>query len=351
MKILLIDDDRGDRAQLARQLGKSTLAAELTHATSVAAAITSMEAERPDCVLLDYQIPGIEELEGLDSLRALDKFLPIVLVTGYGDELLAARAINAGADDYIPKHELTPQTIEHAVNNAIEKASLRRSLAEHQHELESFAYMLSHDLRAPLNHIQTFSDMITEALEEKHYDDLADYAGFMSKAAANVNRLVRLLTDFLSHDTQQITLEALDLNLLVSDVKDIILLENPNAALTVETLPTVTSNDQLLRQLFQNVLGNAVKYNRGETPTISVSCISTGQQHEICVQDNGIGMSADELKDIFKPFVRLHGDGEFPGSGLGLAICAKNAARLGGNIRAESEAGVGSRFYINLPVA
>ena len=97
------------------------------------------------------------------------------------------------------------------------------------------------------------------------------------------------------------------------------------------------------------LLGNAIKYNRSSHPQVKVSCQSHGGYHEIIVQDNGIGMSDEDVKNIFKPFVRLHGDSEFTGTGLGLAICEKNARRLGGSLRAESEPGVGSAFILTLP--
>ncbi len=350
MKILLVDDDRGDRAQLIREFGKTGLHAELLQATSISEAISAIQESLPDCVMLDYQIPGIEELEGLESLRALDEFLPIILVTGFGDELLAARAINSGADEYIPKHELNRQTLEYAVNNAIEKASLRRELARQRNEVDSFAHMLSHDLRAPLNQIQTFSDMVIEALEEKNYEDLEVFVGFMRKSAVNASHLVKLLTDFLGTDKRELLMEPVELADILNEVAQTLVESDCKLTLKLDDLPSVISSSVLLRQIFQNLLSNACKYNRNEQAVVNVACKSDANCHLISLQDNGIGMEKSELENIFKPFVRLHGTSEFEGTGLGLAICEKNAKRLGGSLRVESTPGKGSCFYLSLPV-
>ncbi len=350
MKILLVDDDRGDRAQLARQLGKASFQSDLVQADSITQAIEAFNDGSLDCVMLDYKLPGVDELEGLRKLRALDEFLPIVLVTGFGDELLAAKAMNAGADDYVPKNNLNPQTVSHAVNNAIEKASLRKALAEHREGLESFAHMLSHDLRAPLNQIQYFSELVAEALHEKKYDELDEYAGFITKAAANASNLIRLLTDFLATGKGEAQLEPVDLETLAEDVARIVRTDQTSeCTIKIVDLPKLESNEHLLRQILQNLMANGLKYNRSELPQLDISAHITEGQITISIKDNGIGMKEDSIATIFKPFVRLHGDGEFSGSGLGLAICQKNAERLQGSLTVKSELGVGSEFSLTLP--
>ncbi|MBB3048661.1 hypothetical protein FHR99_002935 [Litorivivens lipolytica] len=344
MKILLVDDDRGDRATLKRALGKTTLNADVEEASALGEALNAIRFGAPDAVLLDYQMPGVEELEGLEQMRRVEPFLPIVLITGYGDELLAARAIHAGADEYLPKHQIDPPILEHVITNAMDKAAFRQKLDENRRELEQFAHILSHDLRAPLNQINNFCDMLRLELNGGDKKDIETYIDFIVRAAGDANALVRLLTDFLRADSIELTFEPVALQAMLEELRDM-LTSQINVApdiiqIDVESLPEINSNPLLLRQILQNLLGNALKYNESDTPRIEV----TAEQG-----DDGIGIEERHRELIFEPFTRLHGKGEYSGSGLGLAIAFKNANRLNGGLTCEDNAEGGSRFVLTLP--
>ncbi len=354
MKILLIDDDSGDRATLKRAIGKYSLGATFTEAASLDEALNGLRHEIPDLVLLDYQMPGTEALEGLNQIRELEPFLPIILTTGYGDELLAARAIHAGADEYLPKDQLNTPVLEHAIQNAIDKALYRQALDESRRELEQFAHVLSHDLRAPLNQINSFSELLKEDLQEGRQDDVATYLDFIGRAANDASALIRMLTDFLRADKIELTSEPVDLHAVLDELCRM-LAEQKGKALNafhidVQDLPALHSQPVLLRQILQNLLSNALKYNNNERPLVEVTTRLDDAGVAIIVSDNGIGIEEQYREQIFQPFTRLHSKDEYSGTGLGLAICAKNAARLGGSLSCEQNPCGGSRFILTLPL-
>lgn len=229
-----------------------------------------------------------------------------------------------------------------------ELVNIENRLKTTNRELEIFAHMLSHDLRAPLNQIQIFAELVEESLSDNNYEELRNYIGFMSRAAHNASSLVSELTDYLGSGQTVPLRETVDLNTLLNEVAQVLKTEIANATIDIGELPSVRSNGHLLRQIFQNLIGNGLKYNRSDKPTVQVSARSDDHQIHILVQDNGIGMNEADLANIFKPFVRLHGGSEFSGTGLGLAICQKNAERLGASLRVESRPDSGSLFTLTL---
>ncbi len=353
MKVLLIDDDDGDRAAQKRAINKNSLGATFTEAASLDDALTALRTETPDLVLLDYQMPSTEALEGLDQIRRLEPFLPIILTTGYGDELLAARAIHAGADEYLPKNQLNTPVLKHAIQNAIDKARYRQALDESRRELEQFAHVLSHDLRAPLNHINSFSELLKEDLQKGREEDITTYLDFISRAANDASALIRMLTDFLRADKIELIREPVALNTLIEELCRMLCEQAGEAVnafhIDTKNLPVIHSQPVLLRQILQNLLSNALKYNTSERPHIEITAKTDAAGIAIIVSDNGIGIEEPYREQIFQPFTRLHSRDEYSGSGLGLAICAKNAARLGGSLRCEENPGGGSRFILTLP--
>ena len=127
-------------------------------------------------------------------------------------------------------------------------------------------------------------------------------------------------------------------------------IEENNAIITHDPLPTINGDEQLKVQLFQNIIGNAIKYRSQETPKIHISAIKEKNQYLFSIKDNGIGMSPKHLEKIFTIFQRLHTHEEYEGTGIGLAIAQKIVHQQGGQIWAESELGKGSTFYFTIPI-
>lgn len=350
MHVLLIDDDRADRTAVKRVCATLNDELTITETDSVSAALTAIADQTPDIVFLDYQMPDIDGFDGLNQLRENYPFLPIVMVTGFGSEVLAARAIIAGADDYIPKGSISKEQLEHAITTATAKARLRQTIFNQQQELEQFAHMLSHDLRAPLGRIRSFAELVVDDVQARRFDDLPALCEQLENAAEDAMELVTMLTGFLQ--SPDLTREPLQLQALVEEAAAVVQSEQPeaNAVIDIDSMSaSLNSSRPLLLQIFQNLIGNALKYNRDPRPRVEVRCEASGAGYKLHFIDNGIGIDPADQAGIFEPFVRLHGDSEFRGTGLGLAICRKNINRLGGSLTVSSQGSGGSCFTLWLP--
>jgi two-component system, LuxR family, sensor kinase FixL len=243
---------------------------------------------------------------------------------------------------------------------------LRRYAAELERsnrELQDFAYVSSHDLQEPLRKIQAFGDRL-KAKEAEHLSEQGkDYIDRMLNAAFRMQRLINDLLSFSRVTTQSQPFTQVDLNLLLREVlSDLeVMIDKTGARIEFEALPAIEAEAIQMRQLFQNLISNALKFRKdNETPVIKIytkliqrkaHLISTpgDEQVEIYVQDNGIGFDEKYLDRIFNVFQRLDGQ-KYEGSGIGLAICRKIAIRHGGDITAKSEPGKGSLFIVTLAV-
>ena len=220
-------------------------------------------------------------------------------------------------------------------------------------ELQEFAYVASHDLQEPLRKIQTFCDMT-----QKRCALALDGAGqgYLARVHNSASRMRQLLDDLLQFSrvaAKSEPLEKIDLAKLVQEAADVFeeTLKESGGSVEIENMPDIEADETQMLRLFQNLIGNALKYRGSENPRIKVYAKRDGQGWcEIFVEDNGIGFDQQFAERIFKPFQRLHNRKEYEGTGMGLAICRKIVERHGGSIRAESEPGNGSTFIIRLPV-
>jgi PAS domain S-box-containing protein len=229
---------------------------------------------------------------------------------------------------------------------------LARSNAETE-QLQLFAYVASHDLREPLQKIVGFGDLLklncAKALGEKG----ADYLERMQNATIRMSELIEDILKFSRVTTQEERFEAVDLTSLAHEVLsdlEVRVLES-KAVIDVGAMPIINADRAQMRQLFQNLIGNAIKFHKkDEPPRVWIMSRSLeGGLLEISVKDNGVGFEEKYLEKIFKPFERLHSRAEYPGSGIGLAICQKIARGHGGDITAKSSPGNGAVFTVVLP--
>lgn len=220
-------------------------------------------------------------------------------------------------------------------------------------ELQEFAFIASHDLQEPLRKIQSFGDMLRTRCGEELGETGANYLMRMEKAAARMRQLIQDLLEFSRVATKPEPYKAVDLNEILQEVIQVFELSSAKIGARIEftDLPVIEADETQLKQLFQNLIGNALKYRRADVvPEIRIRCVREGQKMwRIIVEDNGIGFDPAFAQKIFAPFQRLHPRGEFEGTGMGLAICRKIVERHGGDISASSQPGKGSMFIINLP--
>lgn len=236
---------------------------------------------------------------------------------------------------------------EAALANKVDE--LRRSNAE----LQEFAYVASHDLQEPLRMVASYTNLLAKRYQ-KNLD--ADADEFISYAVSGVARMQKLIDDLLMYSrlgTRGKKFEWTDCEVVLCDtlvdMKPTI--EMSGAVITHDPLPTVMADDTQLAQLFQNLIGNAVKFRRDEPPVVHVSAHKNGKEWFFYVKDNGIGIDPKYAEKIFLIFQRLHGREEYPGTGIGLAICKRIVERHGGRIWVESELGKGATFCFTLPVS
>jgi PAS domain S-box-containing protein len=229
-------------------------------------------------------------------------------------------------------------------------ADLRRT----NDELSQFAYAISHDLREPLRNVATYSQLMVRDVEPGGRSKLQDYARVI---VGGIERMEALLSDLLTYsqlgagpdEHMAAVIETSSvLHKTLEDLKPLI--EETDATVTTDPLPPVSGHEAQLSQLFQNLIGNALKYRSERPPQIHISARRNHQEWIFGVRDNGIGIAPQYYSTIFRIFKRLHGR-EIPGTGIGLAICAKVVERHRGRIWVESKPGVGSEFFFTLPVA
>jgi signal transduction histidine kinase len=350
--ILVADDDEGDRIHIKRALKSAGIAFEVTEASDMNEAIGA--CDRPyDCAIVDYQMPGTNGLDGLQAIRARVPDLPIILATGQGDEDIASEAFRRGAMDYISKREITPSSIRRIIENATEKAALLKQAAEQRKALESFANVLAHDLKAPIRHLRLVATMMADAVKDGNYDELDQFHGHIDTAGRRLERLINTLADYNRIAEAEPLFEAVPLDTVLDGVIDNlrVAIDECEGRITRGALPTVLGNEPELIQLLQNLIGNAIKFCKEDTPAVHVDAEESDNGWRISVRDNGIGIPKASAREVFDPLKRLHSSKEYEGTGLGLAICKRIVERHNGEIWCESEEGKGTTFYFIVPSA
>jgi PAS domain S-box-containing protein len=250
------------------------------------------------------------------------------------------------------------------VKVTLERQQSRKELVDYaeelkrsNRELQDFAYVASHDLQEPLRKIQAFGSRV----ESKYADVLdergVDYVNRMQNAANRMQILINDLLSFSRIATEALPFKTVNLKQILDGVlSDLeIRLEQSHGQVNVSELMTIDADALQMRQIFQNIISNALKFAHPDrTPIVDVTCNVTnieGQNHcEIRIADNGVGFDQKYADKIFSIFQRLQGKHEYEGTGIGLAICRKIADRHKGTIRAESQAGIGTTFIIQLPI-
>ena len=225
-------------------------------------------------------------------------------------------------------------------------AELERSNAE----LGQFAYVASHDLQEPLRMVSSYTQLLARRYGERFDGDAREFMAYIVDGAARMKQLIEDLLAYSrvgtgSREFRRVPVEA-SLSRAIGNLRTAI--EEAGAAVTYDALPTLEADHLQLAQLFQNLIGNALKFRSASVPRIHVLAKEKEHEWELAVQDNGIGIEAQYFERIFMVFQQLHNKGEYPGTGIGLAICKKVVERHGGRIWVESKAGEGASFHFTL---
>jgi len=238
-----------------------------------------------------------------------------------------------------------------------ERRKVEQKLHEHalelelkNQEVEQFAYVASHDLREPLRTINSYVEIIQERYQGKLDKDADKYLEAVHKSTIRMQELIHDLLEYSNIDKDKARLE-IDCNVLLTELlQDMSTsIQDSKAKITVEPLPTILGFRSGVKSLFQNLITNAIKFQKtSETSVINISAKHEGKEWIFAVRDNGIGIDEKYYPKLFVIFQRLHSRNEYPGTGIGLAQCKKIVDLHGGKIWVESEVGKGSTFYFTL---
>jgi two-component system, sensor histidine kinase and response regulator len=332
----------------------------------------AMQAPIPDLMLLDVLMPDMDGHEVLAALRedSRTRDIPAIFVTslhGDSDEL---KGLALGAADYIAK-PASPLVVRARVRTQLELKrmrdheraniqSLQDEIARRQHleqrlhitvaDLEAFTYSVSHDLRAPLAAIHSFAMWLREAEGASLSDDGRRR---LDRIVAGAERMDSMIGEILACSRAErvgMSLQPVALDRLAAEVAEECRQNYPAARIDIAPLPQVRCDASMLRQVFANLIGNALKFSVGcKAPRVEIAAKALDEGDvEISVRDNGAGFDMAYAHKLFGLFQRLHSEAEFPGTGVGLAIVKRLVNRHGGKVRAESVPGTGTTFSFTL---
>jgi signal transduction histidine kinase len=362
--VLLVDDDETNRDILRRQLER--VGCTVTTAEDGDSAVRQIAGGSFDIVLLDVIMPKMDGVVTLQHVTELSNATPPVIMLSALDEMDSVRkSLQLGADDYLLK-PVDPVLLRTRLAAALERSRLRAAerdrtralevaltrLQEVNEDLQQFAYAASHDLQSPLRTVTALSQLLARRYKGK-LDTGADE--LIENITAAMTRMSDLVHDLLAYSRLNGGDEGVEVFALAEAVSVAMAnIEEPirvtSASITQDTLPAVRGRRTHFVQLFQNLIGNAVKYRSAEPPLVRITAEYGAGECVVHVSDNGVGFQPEYAKQIFEPFKRLHGH-EYPGSGIGLAICARIVRQYGGRIWADSQPGEGSVFSFTVPAS
>ena len=363
-KILIVDDEVVHMRALCNTLKDHGY--ETVGFSSATAALAELQGPEFDLLLTDLMMP---EMDGIALLQAALKKSPDlvgIIMTGEGTITTAVEAMKTGALDYILKPfklSVILPVLARALSVRrlrLENAALLKRVQERtgqlemaNQELDAFAHSVSHDLRAPLRHISGFIGLLKQAepsLSEKGKQHMNVIAG----SAKKMEQLIEDLLNFSKTSRVGIRQSAVKLDELVQQViRDAQPeIEGRNIVWKINGLPQVQADPTLLRQVFSNLILNAIKYSQPRNPAeIEIGSLTAGIMGEmvIFIRDNGVGFDMNYVGRLFGVFQRLHREDQFEGTGIGLANVRRIIARHGGRTWAEGKVDGGATFYFTLP--
>ena len=374
LRIGLVEDNAGDARLIQEMLREPPVTQfHLTHTTRMDQLLVSLERDPIEVLLLDLGLPDSQGMDTFHRINDRAPELPIVIFSGADDEQLASIAVSSGAQDYLVKGRINSFLLKRAIRYAMERKraeeeirtlnrELERRVAERtaqllraNKELEAFSYSVSHDLRAPLRHIEGYVAMLQRVTQGTLPAKAEHYLDTITAASVQMGNLIDNLLAFSRMSVEQMTEAHVDLASLVEEVVQGLQLATSDREITwrVGPLPVVIGDRSMLRQVLANLVDNAVKYSRKrERAEIEIGV--AGQEDGRCilfVRDNGAGFDMRYYDKLFGVFHRLHAADDFEGTGIGLATVRRIIDRHGGRTWAKGAVDEGATFYFTLHVA
>ena len=370
LKVLLVEDNAGDARLIQESLSEAKGDPfEMEIAERLSAALARLGQGGIDAVLLDLALPDSEGLATFDTIKRKVPAIPIIVLTGLGDEVLALKMVKKGAQDYVAKMDLNggilPRAIRYAVERERADQQIRRfneeleqrvklrtaELEAANNELEAFSYSVSHDLRAPLRHVDGFSRILIESQGNKMSEDGQRYLREILDATQRMAGMIEDLLRLAQIGRQELKLQKTNIRDLIDDVLAGLKSEVCERRIEwkVGALPSLECDRGLIKQVLTNLVGNSLKYTRPcDIAVIEIGQMDAEVHPVIFVRDNGAGFEMKYADKLFGAFQRLHRQDEFEGTGVGLATVHRIIRRHGGRIWAEAEPQKGATFYFTV---
>jgi two-component system, sensor histidine kinase and response regulator len=367
-RILVIDDDEVNLQLLQVQLGASDYDVRLARGGS--AGLVAALKEPPDLILLDVLMPGLDGYDIVGRLKSATstRVVPVLLLTSLDARREKLRGLQAGADDFLTRPIDTSELLARVrsllrtkllydqlkiLNEELERRVHRRTaeLTETAHELEAFAYSISHDLRAPLRSMNGFSQALMDDYGDRLDVTATKYLIRIQLASQRMGQMIDDLLKLSRVARTDIRCEPVDLSAIGRAVVSELERSEPDRAVhvTIESGVMAAGDSGLLRLAFQNLFENAWKFTRTRNPgTIEFGVSQRDDFPAYFVRDNGVGFDMAFADKLFGVFQRLHDSSEFEGNGVGLATVQRVVQRHGGRVWAESAQDGGSTFWFTL---
>lgn len=350
IRVLIVDDSEDDCMVYSRALATNPdVHYVLEEAHDGAGALQCIAASEPNCILLDYSLPGHNGIEVLKSIRADHPFVPVLMLTGQGSEAIAVSAMQQGAQNYICKSAVNPDYIHRAIQLAISHCNMEKGLHEQRISLEIFTRALAHDLKEPVRTVKSFLKVLADteplSLQGRTYFD------YVQSATDRMVALIEAVYDYTRLDATapKSKRQVCSVSKLLQEAKDDIagLVAERNATVQWSSMPNVAADPARLRQVFQNLICNAIHHAPND-PVITISVEQRADQWCFAVTDNGPGIEPDLRERVFEPFSRMSSRNA-KGLGMGLAICRRIVESHGGRIWCEAAPEGGAKFCFLLP--
>jgi len=370
--VMVVDDVAANLQVMASELERGGYSVVVAQGGEEA--IERAELVRPDLILLDVLMPGIDGFETCRRLKSVPatRDIPVIFMTALSDTPQKVAGFEVGAVDYVTK-PLDGTEVLARVRTQVALAEMRRQLAARNAqlaqevavrqqaeaalqrsnaELEQLAYVASHDMQEPLRMIASYLQLVEQRYQDKLDADGREFIGYAVDGAKRMQVLINDLLTYSRVGTKARPFEPVNLQAVVETALTHLRIAIGESGARVEVagpLPQVQGDATQLVQLMQNLIANAIKFHGSAPPEVHVDCTDEGAAWRVCVRDNGIGIEPAYFERIFVLFQRLHGRGAYPGTGIGLALCKRIVERHGGRIRVESTPGQGSAFCFTLP--
>lgn len=375
--ILVVDDNPANLNLLTEML--SGRGYEVRLASNGKLALLSVAAELPDLILLDVMMPDMDGFEVCTRLKADAHTceIPIIFLSAMTDTASKLEAFETGGVDYITKpFEATEvlarvethlrlktlqQHLEQKNQQLADEIRERRQaqqaaetanhkLARSNRELQHFAYAISHDLQEPLRMVSNYVGLLARRYQDRLDQDANDFIAYATDGAKRMAAMIDAVLQYSRVETQGQAFQSTAMEQALSDALANlqVRIQESGADITHTPLPLVMADPAQMTRLWQNLIGNALKFRGSAAPRIRVTAERREQEWVFAVQDNGIGIAPDDYERVFSLFQRLHNPDDYPGTGIGLAVCKRIVTRHGGRIWVESSA-EGTGFYFSLP--